>query len=497
MVAALALFVAQTVNFAFLLEGRQHEAEVQAASIAVARIGGTLDALQRGEVNEFRLLARQERRAARAILGNRFQDEYASGDEDRRRAGRGLLGIDRLRRMAPLAITARPFALSGSQIDDDLTARARLILNEVQENLTDVRVYELDAEGLPAELRMDGPPDMDDIALRRWKAHHNDALLVSAKMPDGRTISVATRIMTHDDNVIAWLIGQTFVLYLAVLLPLAFIAFRMARPLKHLTQRTQAFALDAEHHPMEEAGPDDMRRLIAAFNYMQERVGNLVGEKDVMLGAIGHDLKTPLASLRLRLETIGVDADDENERDRMIDTVGEMSQMLDDILTLARLGRSGEALENVDLNAMLQVLSDDYADQGKPVRFVAAAGETGGYRAGQGVALRPILLRRALRNLIDNALVYGGEATISVRSDAAHMHIAVADNGPGIAEGEVESLFEPFRRAEQSRNRKTGGSGLGLTIARAIARAHGGDVTLANRAEGGLVATLSLARRAA
>ena len=354
---------------------------------------------------------------------------------------------------------------------------------------------EVHARDLPPELQLDGPPDLKGPALARWKARHNDALLISATMPDGRTISAATRVMTHDVNVLGWLIGQTFVLYLAVLIPLAFIAFRMARPLKTLTRRTQDFALNAEHSPMAEAGPDDMRRLIAAFNHMQERVSNLVGEKDVMLGAIGHDLKTPLASLRLRLETIGVDVEDEGERTRMIDTVGEMGTMLDDILTLARLGRSGEAMESVDMTALLSALTDDYADQGKAVRFVG--GDDGGYKAGQGIFVRPVLVRRALRNLIDNALTYGGEAEVAVGKKGEHICITVADKGPGIAEAEMESLFEPFRRAEESRNRKTGGSGLGLTIARAIARAHGGDVTLANRAEGGLTATLSLARRPA
>ena len=491
MVAALALLAAQIVNFAFLYRAQNHEAEVQAASIGIARIAGTIDALQRGELDEDRLLARQERRAARAERGAPNGDEWS----DRRRA-RALVRGDRLPRMAPLAITPKPIAPNAGHIEEDLTERAEAILTQVQDGITHISVREIRASQLPDELRLDGPGDMRGTALARWKARHDEALVISATMPDGRTISSATRVMTRDGNVLGWLIGQTFVLYLAVLIPLAFIAFHMARPLKTLTRRTQDFALNAEHSPMEEAGPDDMRRLIAAFNHMQERVSNLVGEKDVMLGAIGHDLKTPLASLRLRLETIGVDEDDEGERTRMIDTVGEMGTMLDDILTLARLGRSGEPMEAVDMTALLSALTDDYADQGKAVRFVGADA-SGGYRAGQGVTLRPVLVRRALRNLIDNALTYGGEAEVALGSDGGHMLITIADKGPGIADDEMERLFEPFRRAEASRNRKTGGSGLGLTIARAIARAHGGDVTLRNRSDGGLIATLSLARRPA
>ena len=488
------MLAAQIVNFAFLFDARAHEAEVQAASMAIARIGGTVDALQRGEINEDRLLARQERRAARADEG-----KQASPPDDNwrdRRRGRAMMRMDRMPRMAPLAITAVPFIIPDSHIETDLTERAASILTQVEDGLSDIQVRELHADALPAELWLDGPPDMNNAQLQGWKKHHSDALMVSAKLPDGRMISAAIRVRTFDDNMVMWLAGQTFVLYLAVLLPLAFIAFRMARPLKTLTRRTQEFALNAEFSPMAEAGPDDIRRLIAAFNHMQERVGNLVGEKDVMLGAIGHDLKTPLASLRLRLETIGVDADDENERTRMIDTVTEMSQMLDDILTFARLGRSGEALEKVDVSALLHALTDDYADQGKPVRFAGAEGYSSAIdRRGQGTALRPVLVRRALRNLIDNALTYGGSAEVGVTVDAGQVRITIADTGPGISDADQEALFEPFRRAEASRNRKTGGSGLGLTIARAIARAHGGDVTLANRAGGGLIATLSLARR--
>lgn len=492
MVAAIALLAAQLVNFAFLFRAQEHEAEVQAASIGIARIGGTLDALQRGELDEARLLARQQRRLERAERG---EDDDEDHWRERRRA-RALMRAEKLPRMAPLAITERSIAPKSGHIEDDLTARANTILSEVQDDLTDISVREVKAVDLPPELQLDGPADRTGVALARWKARHNDALMISATMPDGRTISSATRVVSHDVNVLGWLIGQTLVLYLAVLIPLAIIAFRMARPLKTLTRRTQDFALNAEHTPIAEAGPDDMRRLIAAFNHMQERVSNLVGEKDVMLGAIGHDLKTPLASLRLRLETINVEADDESERARMIDTVGEMGTMLDDILTLARLGRSGEAMEAVDMTAMLSALTDDYADQGKAVRFVGGD-KGGGYKAGQGMYIRPVLVRRALRNLIDNALTYGGEAEVAVGSKGDHMCISIADKGPGIADAEIESLFEPFRRAEASRNRMTGGSGLGLTIARAIARAHGGDVTLANRAEGGLIATLSLARRPA
>lgn len=227
---------------------------------------------------------------------------------------------------------------------------------------------------------------------------------------------------------------------------------------------------------MERAGPDDVQQLIVAFNAMQARVSNLLGEKDVMLGAIGHDLKTPLAALRVRIESV----DDDEEREKMASTIDEMVTILDDILTLARLGKSGEPLQSVDIGAIVETVVSDFAQ---------ASFETSELRV---VAhIRPVLIRRALRNLIGNAIAYGKHAALAVREEDGMIFVDIDDDGPGIDPAMAESMFEPFMRAERSRSRSTGGSGLGLTISRAIARAHGGDVTLHNRTAGGLRATMS------
>jgi signal transduction histidine kinase len=228
---------------------------------------------------------------------------------------------------------------------------------------------------------------------------------------------------------------------------------------------------------MPSEGPNDVRQLIDSFNAMQARVSTLLGEKDVMLGAIGHDLKTPLAALRVRVESV----EDDAEREKMAATIDEMVTILDDILMLARLGRSGEAVQSVDIGALAESVAGEFASASfvEPERRIVAD-------------VRPVLLKRALRNLIDNAVTYGKSATVSVRQADGTTSVEIADDGPGISGSEIDAMFEPFARADASRNRATGGSGLGLTIARAIARSHGGDVVLENRSERGLRASLSV-----
>jgi signal transduction histidine kinase len=289
-------------------------------------------------------------------------------------------------------------------------------------------------------------------------------------------LHAAGLVRANDSASIIALLLQTFTLFVAVMMPLALVARRIARPLEDLTRRVRRVGVAEDPEPMERAGPDDVQQLIVAFNAMQARVSNLLGEKDVMLGAIGHDLKTPLAALRVRIESV----DDDEEREKMASTIDEMVTILDDILTLARLGKSGEPMQSVDIGAMVETLVGDVEH---------AQFETSEQRV---VAhIRPVLIRRALRNLIGNAIAYGKQAALAVRQEGGMIFVDIDDDGPGIDPAMADSMFEPFVRAERSRSRSTGGSGLGLTISRAIARAHGGDVVLCNRVEGGLRATMS------
>ena len=217
-----------------------------------------------------------------------------------------------------------------------------------------------------------------------------------------------------------------------------------------------------------------------AFNAMRSRIFAMLNEKDRMLGAIGHDLRTPLASLRVRTESV----EDEGERARMSETIEEMNRMLEDILSLARAGRSSEARQKVDLSALADAVVEDFLELGSPVDLADSA------RAVANV--RPQQIRRALRNLIENAIVYGERAHVSVERADGTVRLIVADDGPGIAEERMAEMMEPFTRLEGSRNRETGGAGLGLALVRAIMIEHGGALKLANRAQGGLEASLVL-----
>jgi signal transduction histidine kinase len=213
---------------------------------------------------------------------------------------------------------------------------------------------------------------------------------------------------------------------------------------------------------------------------MNERVVKLLEEKDRTLGAIGHDLRTPLASLRIRVESV----EPEEDCDRMIATIEEMTAMLEDILTLARSGRSQEKFEATDVAELARSVADEYRELGKPVTFADDGPHT--------VNAQSNLLRRAIRNLIDNALTYGGAAEVEVQGDPAEVTIAVLDRGPGIPNAALQRVSGAFYRAEPSRNRETGGAGLGLSIAETVADAHGGKLILANRETGGLAATIVL-----
>lgn len=271
------------------------------------------------------------------------------------------------------------------------------------------------------------------------------------------------------------------VVTLATLMVLVgWLAARVTRPLKRLTQAAEGFSGAGPLAPIEAEGPPDVRRAIEAFNGMSGRISGLMDEKDQMLGALGHDLRTPLTSIRIRAAGM----QPVKERAAVFATVDGMERMIDDILTLARTGRSAEPVREVDVRGLLREVVEEFAAQGATV--VLMAGETVSW------ALRPDLLTRAVRNLADNAVRYGGSARLGVAVEGRGLVITVEDDGPGVPEDQLAGVLRPFSRLEASRNSQTGGAGLGLAIAVSVARLHGGDVELKNRPEGGLTARLWL-----
>jgi signal transduction histidine kinase len=259
------------------------------------------------------------------------------------------------------------------------------------------------------------------------------------------------------------------------------VARGIARPMRRLAVAAEALGRGESVAPLPEAGPDDIRNTAEAFNRMQERLQRFVEDRTRMLAAIGHDLRTPLTTLRLRAEFVA----DAEEREKMLATIAEVQKMTEATLAFAREEATAEGTRAVDLPALVESLCDDLAELGRDVTF--QEGPKISYRC------RPDALRRAVRNLVENAVRYGERARVHVARSGDGVEIVIEDDGPGIPDGAAEQVFAPFFRIENSRNPETGGVGLGLSIARTIVRHHGGDIALANQPRG-LRATISLPR---
>jgi len=318
----------------------------------------------------------------------------------------------------------------------------------------------------------------------RWILAEDTPVVVAAMQREANGEWVVSRvpIPPHDPRALGGIIAQTLILYLVLVGGLALLLRRITRPLAALTTRLEHFGNTREiDGQLEPAGPDDTRRLISAHNAMEARIAALLDEKDVMLGAIGHDLKTPLAALRVRIESV----EDDAERAKMAASIEDITRTLDDILSLARVGKPTDLPENTDLSALAAAVVEEFEDMGEHVTL--------GEAARIALPVRATWLRRALRNLVSNALRYGGgKARVALLRDGDALAIRVEDDGPGIPDDELQAMLEPFRRGDPSRNKETGGAGLGLTLARAIAEQHGGTLVLGNRAEGGLRAEIRL-----
>lgn len=429
--AALAMLVAQVISFYLLLrEGRQHWRTLTAAPAVL------------------RILEREE--------------------EGPRRDG------DQRRPWERVEVRTTPPQLPGKAAPE-IAARAAEMFANAGMPVMQARAY-LDQGPVPSP------------RLVQLFGHRQDAtsgrrarLRLAVQVKPDRWLVAVTQARYGPPPVARRLVAQTMLIYAAVLLPLLWLGRRLSAPLGTLTRAARDYEPDEKTVPLAERGPHDIRDLTHAFNLMRSRIGAMLAEKDHMLGAIGHDLRTPLASLRVRVESM----EDPDERAQMIATIEDMRQMLDDILALARVGRDRQPPQALDLGALVEAVAEDFAGLGADVAV------TGCDRA--VVRVRPPALRRALRNLIDNAVKYGERARLSVLTEKGQAIVRVEDDGPGIEAARISDMLEPFTRLEESRSRETGGSGLGLALVRAVMRAEGGAVRLSNRTDGtGLVAELIL-----
>ena len=227
-------------------------------------------------------------------------------------------------------------------------------------------------------------------------------------------------------------------------------------------------------------GPEEVRRLARALDEMQTRINRLIDDRTQALAAVSHDLRTPITRMRLRAGFI----EDAEIQARMEADLNEMEGMVAATLAYLHGETDSEPPQLVDVGAMLSTLAHAAADAGGAVTYEGAAH--------LDIVCRPVALRRAVANLIGNAVSYGGGATVRLMPGPASLRITVEDDGPGIPDADLERAFEPFRRLDASRNRGTGGVGLGLTIARQSVAEQGGTLALANRPSGGLLASIGL-----
>jgi signal transduction histidine kinase len=276
---------------------------------------------------------------------------------------------------------------------------------------------------------------------------------------------------------------ETFIAALAAIvttsLAAAFVARRVARPLSELSAAATTVAQGGLAPHVPEEGPEDVRHAAAAFNAMTDQVSRTLESQRQLLSAVGHDLRTPITAMRINIEFVN----DAELRERLERNLEELQELTEAVLSAAK-GAGGEPMRHVDIAALVESLCADLIDMGKPVTWLP--------HDPVPMNCRPNEIRRAVRNLIENAIAYGEEATVSIQRRGPGYEIVVEDKGPGIPEADRQRVFEPFVRLETSRNTETGGTGLGLTLVKAIAAGHGGTVILENRAEGGLRARLYL-----
>ena len=260
-------------------------------------------------------------------------------------------------------------------------------------------------------------------------------------------------------------------------------ARRLARPIQQLTQAAARLGDNLEAPPIEESGPQETRQAARLFNRMQDKLRQQMAERSRFLAAVSHDLRTPLTRIRLRSAQL----DDTALQARLGKDIDDMTAMLDATLAYLRDESQQESWQMLDITALLQVLAEDAQEQGHHVSVDGHA---------DSLLTLPGSLRRCLDNLLENALRYGERADIHLQQTGDTVGIEIRDHGPGIPENRMSSVFEPFVRLEESRNRHTGGVGLGLAIARDAARRMGGTLTLHNAPQGGLIAHLTLPRDA-
>jgi signal transduction histidine kinase len=342
------------------------------------------------------------------------------------------------------------------------------------------RLQELLGEGKVRQLRSATPQKAGSFPSIPLSDVDKPGLLFSARLEDGRWLNVGMGIMPPLTSwALPTLLSMVFTAASICIIVLLMVQ-RITRPLGKLAEVAELIGRGDSITPIPEEGPADIRQTIRAFNRMYERLQRFVQDRTRMLAAISHDLRTPITCLRLQAELI----EDREARGKILETLDEMQRMTEATLTFSRDEASTEVSRTVDLNALIDSLCQDLAEMGMDVKF------EGGKKI--PYPCRPTSLKRAIRNLIENAVTYGGRARVMLQPSDGEFRILIQDDGPGIPEQDRERVFQPFVRLEESRSKQTGGNGLGMAIARSIVRKHGGDIHLDSVNDRGLTVTIVL-----
>ena len=350
----------------------------------------------------------------------------------------------------------------------------------------DRRIVNEKASGLRARLLEVAPEIGTDGLLMGAPSPLSDTqedphlLLVSMKLADSSWVNFSITTLTGPHTSLLGIFLSTSLMALAVIALSILVLRSVTKPLQRCAAAAQRLYADAEPHPIAVSGPREVRELAVAFNEMQQRVKRLIDDRTLTLAAISHDLKTPLTRTQLRIEEI-----DNAELRQSIDAdLGEMRAMIDSSLDFLEGDRTGEPVRDVDLTAILESVRDDLSDMGHTAELASDAKVI--------MRGRHLALKRAFTNLLTNAVKFGSRVDVGVKRQSDRITVTVDDDGPGIPPEQREAVFAPFYRLEASRNRETGGVGLGLTVARSIVRGHGGDVVLVDGPSGGLRVVVTL-----
>jgi len=403
-----------------------------------------------------------------------------------------LEGFARMRHLHALDSPRLRVALVDRPIEEEVKTsgwRALLFVSLLRRELGLQRPFTLAFdEGPPPGMGSRGTPLRHRSGMRRHFSRFGMApegglwIHVEVALSDGQWVAFYRHVPREAFGTPYRLLLSLAILLIAVTGVSLLAVHWLTRPLGRLARAADSLGRDLDSEPLAESGPEEVRRALHAFNTMQQRLSRLVNDRARILAAISHDLKTPLTRLRLRTELL----DDPALQAKFGNDLDEMEQLVETTLDFMRDAAGDEAPVATDIDALLGSLQSDYADSGHEIALAD--------HSILPLTVRPRALRRCLANLIDNALKYAGSARIEIEDGTGAVTLRVVDNGPGLPDAQLEAVFEPFRRGEASRSRATGGTGLGLTIARSVARAHGGDLVLANRPDGGLEARLTLPR---